>query len=124
MGPRAQARKEARERDLGSQRRAVESRGRNPAREEGAEEEEASTARLGEVLAKTIRHFFPEWDEWLKEIRDPRDPIRTIYPASFIVTTGILMFLTKLGARRQMKYAFETPTMLKNVNRLAGTRTR
>ena len=91
-------------------------------REEGAEkEEEASTARLGEVLAKTIRHFFPEWDEWLKEIRDPRDPIRTIYPASFIVTTGILMFLTKLGARRQMKYAFETPAMLKNVNRLAGT---
>ncbi len=80
------------------------------------------TARLGEVLARTIRHFFPEWNSWLEELKDRRDPMRTIYPAPFIVTTGILMFLTKLGARRQMKYAFDTRAMLANVNGLGGTR--
>ena len=77
--------------------------------------------RLGRVLARTLRHFFPDWKTWLGKLRDPRDPTRIVYPVPFLVTTGILMFLTKLGARRQMKYAFRAPAMLGNVNGLAGT---
>jgi len=40
----------------------------------------------------------------------------------FLVTTAVLMFLTKLGARRQIKFALGTSVMLSNVNRLSGTR--
>lgn len=37
------------------------------------------------------------------------------------MTTGVLLFLLKLGARRQLKFALRTPAMLENVNRMAGT---
>jgi len=58
---------------------------------------------------------------WLRGLGDPRDPNRIVYPAPFLITTGILMFLTKLGARRQMKFALDTAAMLRNANGLAGT---
>lgn len=70
---------------------------------------------------RTLRHFFPQWNRWLSALRDPRDADRIVYTAPFLVTSGILMFLTKLRARRQIKFAFETPAMLANVNGLAGT---
>jgi hypothetical protein len=38
-----------------------------------------------------------------------------------MVTTGVLVFLLKLGARRQLRFACATPAMLANVNALAGT---
>lgn len=73
------------------------------------------------MLARTLRHFFPDWKMWLRGLGDPRDPNRIVYPAPFLITTGILMFLTKLGARRQMKFALDTAAMLRNANGLAGT---
>jgi len=44
------------------------------------------------------------------------------YPAAFLVTTGVLMHLTKLRARRQIRFAFDSPAMLENINRLADSR--
>ena len=52
-------------------------------------------------------HFFPDWKRWLRGLGDPRDPMRIVYTAAFLVMSGVSMFLTKLGARRQIKYAFE-----------------
>jgi hypothetical protein len=59
-------------------------------------------------LARTLGHFFPDRSRSLSELADPRDPDRIVYPASFVVMTGILMFLTKVGARRQLKYTFDS----------------
>jgi hypothetical protein len=57
----------------------------------------------------------------LKGVHDPRDPDRIEYPAEYLLSTGILMFLTKLGARRQTKFQFDRPEMVSNINTLAGT---
>lgn len=57
----------------------------------------------------------------MEDVADPRDPARTVYPAPFLLTTGVLLFLLKLGARRQLKFALRTPAMLENVNGMAGT---
>jgi hypothetical protein len=68
-----------------------------------------------------VQHFFPGLQPWLKAVKDPRDPERIEYPAAFLLSTVILMFLTKLGARRQTKFQFGTRTMVSNINALAGT---
>ncbi len=54
-------------------------------------------------------------------LHDPRDPLRIIYPARFLVWTGLLLFLCKLGARRQLRFSSRTPIFLGNLNVLAGT---
>ena len=77
--------------------------------------------KLGGVLARTLGHFFPDWKRRLGALGDPREANRIVYTAPFLVTTGVLMFLTKLRARRQIKFAFDTPAMLRNVNGLSGT---
>lgn len=57
----------------------------------------------------------------MQKVRDPRDPERIEFPAAFLLSTGILMFLAKLGARRQAKFQFDRPEMVSNINTLAGT---
>jgi hypothetical protein len=76
---------------------------------------------LGGILATTLRHFFPAFSQWLRELGDPRDPMRIVYEAPFLVMMGIMMFLEKLGARRQVKFEFGTEPMRMNINSLAGT---
>ncbi len=105
-------------RDLGAEYRVAPSGSPPPP---GAPAE-PPTAHLGTILAKTLAHFFPQWRAWLRRLRDRRDPTRIIYPPSFLVTTGLLLFLLKLGARRQLRFACATPAMLDNVNSLADTR--
>jgi hypothetical protein len=73
------------------------------------------------VLATTLQHFFPELPRWLREVRDPRNPFRIVYEAPFLIMTGVMMFLQKLGSRRRFKYDFDAPAMLVNINRLAKT---
>lgn len=80
------------------------------------------TVALGAVLAQTVAHFFPKWNRWVGALRDPRDPLRIIYPARFLVWTGLLLFLCKLGARRQLLFTAHAPTFLTNLNVLAETR--
>jgi hypothetical protein len=70
----------------------------------------------------TLQHFFPRLRDWLCQVRDPRDPDRIEYEAPFLLATGILLFLTKLGSRRQLKFEFDAPAMLANINALAGTK--
>jgi len=55
-------------------------------------------------------------------LRDPRDPNRIVYPARCLTWTGLLVFLLKLGSRRQIRFELDSPTALENLNRLAGCR--
>jgi hypothetical protein len=57
----------------------------------------------------------------LRELDDPRDPMRIVYEVPFLVMMGIMMFLEKLGARRQVKFEFCTEAMRMNINALART---
>ena len=73
------------------------------------------------AFVKTLRHFFPQFAGRLAGVSDPRDPRFIVYPISYVLMSGILLFLTKLGARRQMRFHFTTPQFIDNVNRLLGT---
>lgn len=44
-----------------------------------------------------------------------------MYPIQHLLATGLLLFLTKLGSRRQMRFQFNTRPFIRNVNMLCGT---
>jgi hypothetical protein len=77
---------------------------------------------LGGVVARTVAHFWPDMRAWLDGLRDPRDPNRIAYPARCLTWTGLLVFLLKLGSRRQIRFELDSPVALENLNRLAGCR--
>ena len=70
---------------------------------------------------KTLRHFFPDLKTWLKTTLDPRDPRFTVYPVEYVLSCGLLLFLTKLGSRRQLRYQFQTAAFIRNVNLFCGS---
>lgn len=73
------------------------------------------------TLLKTLRHFFPHFSDWLKATPDPRDPRSTVYPIAYVLASGLLLFLTKLGSRRQMRFQFQTASFVRNLNVLCDT---
>lgn len=54
-------------------------------------------------------------------MKDPRDQESIEFDREFLLGTGILMFLTKLGARRRLNFDFRTAEMVDNINALVGT---
>src|SRR3954453_9905206 len=82
-----------------------------------------ATLNIGPILARTVRHFFPELNAWIEAIDDPRFPPLVVYHKRFLVWWGLALFLCKLSSRRQLDYAFngDGPEVLPNLNRLAGT---
>jgi hypothetical protein len=57
---------------------------------------------------------------WLAGLADTRDQDRITYPRGFLSWMGLLLFLLKLGARRQVRFELDSPEALANLNRLAG----
>lgn len=68
---------------------------------------------------KTLHHFFPSLSDWLRKINDPRNPNKITYPIQHLLWTVILLFVCKLGARRQIKFQFNTPAFLEHLNLIA-----
>ena len=52
----------------------------------------------------TLDHFFGGWRRVFKGIGDGRNPARITYPLEGLLSAGVLMFLFRLGARRQINY--------------------
>jgi len=50
----------------------------------------------------TVQHFFRGFASLFHPVTDPRDPLYTTYPLPALLTAGVLMFLFRLGARRQI----------------------
>ena len=78
---------------------------------------------VGAVLVRTIRHFFPEFNAWMDEIKDPRFFPFVVYDKRFLLWWGLCLFLFKLGSRRQLDFELDADgtRVLENLNRLAGT---
>lgn len=81
------------------------------------------TVGYGIIVAKSIRHFWPSLSVWLKDLADTRMQELVIYDRRFLLWWGILIFLLRLGSRRQLDYQLRDSEthVLDNVNRLAGT---
>ena len=79
---------------------------------------------IGPILARTVRHFFPQINAWIAQVPDRRFRPFVVYDGRFLFWWGLALFLFKLGSRRQLDYQLNTdgPFVLDNINRLAGTR--
>jgi hypothetical protein len=84
---------------------------------------EGTTLTIGPILAQTVRHFFPQLNDWIDQIHDPRFFPFVVYDKRFLLGWGLALFLCKLHSRRQLDYQLNTdgPAVLANRNRLAGT---
>jgi hypothetical protein len=82
--------------------------------------------KVGAVLVRTIRHFFPELNAWMDAIQDPRFLPFVVYHKRFLLWWGLCLFLFKLGSRRQLDFELDAAgtCVLDNLNRLAGTQQR
>ena len=78
------------------------------------------TETFKDKFFKTVRHFFPDLTRWLDGIADPRQEKKTTYSLSEILWTGLMMFICKLGARRQIDFEFRTAAFLSNLQKLTG----
>jgi len=54
------------------------------------------------ALVVTVQHFFGGFGRLFQGMTDPRNPVYITYPLVALMTTGVLMFLLRLKARRQV----------------------
>jgi hypothetical protein len=70
---------------------------------------------LPEAFIKTVDHFVPEFWRALASVKDFRHPLMIAYPIEMELLIGLLMFVTKVGSRRSVKYKLGTPAFAANL---------
>jgi hypothetical protein len=85
--------------------------------------QEGPSLILGQAFVRTVRHFFPDLNDWLQELPDTRDPDACTYETRFLVWWGLALYLCQLRSRRQLNFKLDArgTHVLDNLNRLAGT---
>jgi hypothetical protein len=88
-----------------------------------AEAAKGPVVNLGESLIRSIRHFWPELNQWLDRVPDTRFLPLVIYHKRFLCWWGISLYLLQLGSRRQLDFDLDArgTQVLDNLNRLAET---
>jgi len=72
------------------------------------------------IMYKTIRHYFPKLNYQIDKISDPRHNSYIKYDLRVLFWVAFLMFLTKLGSRRQINFKFTEKYFIKNLSLLSG----
>jgi hypothetical protein len=67
------------------------------------------------ISIKTLHHFFPKYESWLDKPRDPRQQGKITYPLRDLLMSGILIFLLRLGSRRQFHHLLDGSEVIKNL---------
>src|SRR5207253_7951458 len=70
----------------------------------GAEAPPGPLVNLGDVLPKTMHHFWPEFNLWLDRVPDSRFAPLIIYDKRFLIWWGLSLYLFQLGSRRQLDF--------------------
>jgi len=68
------------------------------------ERESDEQKALLKAFTGTVFHFFGGWQAIFKGVGDGRNPELSTYPLEGVLSTGVLMFLFRLGARRQINH--------------------
>ena len=68
--------------------------------------EEQAQASVLKTLLATTQHFFGSFTHLFAGVSDPRRPELITYPLAAVLFTGVLMFVCRLGARRQVGLMF------------------
>ncbi len=74
----------------------------SPAAAAAEDEHVRQQADLIRSLLVTVQHFFGGFKQLFRNVTDPRHPAYITYPLPCVLATGVLMFLLRLGARRQV----------------------
>ena len=86
----------------------------------GESEKEAEEENLVIVLSKTVRHYFPSFNHWLRKITDVRNQELIIYKRETIMWAGLISLLTKRQARMNISHEMRTEKLCKNLKELCG----
>ena len=91
----------------------------------GAQEEDGQKTIVGgkdlvEVLSTTVRHYFPQFNQWLGQLTDIRNQDLIRYQREAVVWTGLLALLTKRQARMQIGRQMRCGNFYKNLKSLCG----
>jgi hypothetical protein len=70
-----------------------------------------------------VLHYFGHPTALFAAITDPRDPVRTTYPLAALLFAAVLMFLFRLGARRQIGHLLRNARCAAKFESLFGVRT-
>ena len=68
--------------------------------------EEQAQASVLKTLLATAQHFFGSFTHLFASVSDPRQPEWITYPLAAVLFAGVLMFVCRLGARRQIGLMF------------------
>jgi hypothetical protein len=68
------------------------------------DEEQQEQFSILKAFLTTIHHFFGRFDDLFQSVDDPRVPELIIYPLASLAFAGVLMYLCRLGARRQVTH--------------------
>jgi hypothetical protein len=70
----------------------------------GSDEDNGEQQAILKALLGTVAHFFGSWQAIFKGVVDGRNPDLITYPLVQLLCTGVLMFVFRLGSRRQIQY--------------------
>jgi hypothetical protein len=79
--------------------------------EETQDQEYEAQEALLKAFTCTLYHYFGGWWKLFKKVRDGRNPELVMYPLEGLLSTGVLMYLFRLGARRQINYQLRGNTL-------------
>jgi hypothetical protein len=68
-----------------------------------------------------VRHFFPDFNAWLDELPEHRNPELLYYHRRHLVWAGLLLFLFHLKSRLQFNLDRHSPILAANLATLTGT---
>ena len=77
-----------------------------PLQNQALDRDEQEQLSIINAFVGTAHHFFGDFGELLGTVQDPRAPDLITYPLESLTFTGVLMFLCRLGARRQIAHMF------------------
>ena len=60
--------------------------------------------KLLQLFTRTLHRFFGGWATLFHGVSDPRANDRTTYPLPGLLCIGVLMYLFRLGSRRQIQF--------------------
>lgn len=68
------------------------------------DEQHREQEKLWQAFLRTLHRFFGGWVPLFQGVHDPRNPNRITYPLTALLCAGVLMYLFRLGSRREIQH--------------------
>jgi hypothetical protein len=74
------------------------------------------------ALAESQKHYYPELQKRLNQIKDPRDSRYTTYNPATLLGTGLVKNICGIASMRRMTHKFNTDKGIKNISEFIGNK--